>query len=817
MKLRLILLILSLMAFLSATAGGYFYYASLRDAAFNEAEGQTIIRLERINKNLSALLSEYDKPVRTLAGMQELLTMLTNSNPDSLLKANRILDHFRNTLQADVCYVMDHDGNTVASSNRNDSDSFVGQNFSFRPYFQLAIAGEPVNYLALGTTSGKRGVYISYPIYESGEESPVGIVVIKGSIELIEKELGFTTDEFVLVTDSHGVIFISNKQDWLYHVMWEISAAETEAIAASRQFGKGPWDWTGLELVDSKYAIDSTGRRYLLHQTELDNFPGWRVSHLLEMKQITQKAFQPLALFIRPIVLTLFILVGLSILILYRKAIQEIQQRRVAEEALRESDKRYRTLYHNTPAMLHSIDIDGYLVSVSNYWSEVLGYTEEEVIGRKLTGFFTEESRLHAEQVVFPEFFRKGYCQDIPYQFIKKNGEIIDILLSAIGERDDEGNFIRTLAVSIDVTERNRAVEALKLAKEELSSYSKDLERQVSIRTREITNILKYTPDVVYVKDREGKYVLVNSRFEELFKVTNEVVRGKTDFEIFPQDVAEQFRSSDRQVLDKGQSCQVEENVPHDGEMHTYLAVKFPVFDDTGEVNGVCGISTDITAVKKAQDQLRRLSGSIMASQEKERTAIARELHDELGQVLTALRMDAVWMQERLKDSDPETSRHALTMCNLIDKTIKDARSIAIRLRPGVLDDLGLVDALEWYMTDFENRSGIACIFEHENVPELSETLSTAAYRICQEAMTNVARYAGATRISVILEAKKGLLSLLVRDDGKGFETNITETEGVGIAGMRERATLAGGSLKVTSEPGKGTEVLFKVPIAKQV
>ncbi|MBE9521482.1 MAG: PAS domain S-box protein, partial [Proteobacteria bacterium] len=582
MKLRSILLILSLIAIVSAAAGEYFYYSSLKDAAFNEAEQQTIIRLERINKNLSALLSEYNKPVRTLAGMQELLAMLTSPNPASLLKANQILDHFRNTLQADVCYVMDHAGNTVASSNRNDADSFVGKNFSFRPYFTMAINGEPASYLALGTTSGKRGVYFSYPIYEYGEESPAGIVVIKGSIEQIEKELGFTSDEFVLVTDPYGVVFISNKQDWLYHVIWQISADEIDTIAASRQFGSGPWQWTGLELVDSKNAVDSSGRKYLMHQTDLDNFPGWKVFHLLEMKLINRKAFRPLALFVRPIVLALFVLVALAIIMLYRKAVQEIMQRHAAEEALRESDKRYRSLYHNTPAMLHSIDSEGRLVSVSNYWSEVLGYTEEEVIGRKLTDFFTEESRIHAEQVVFPEFFRNGYCQDIPYHFIKKNGEKIDILLSAIGERDDEDNIIRTLAVSIDVTERNRAVEALKLAKEELSSYSKDLEKQVSIRTREITNILKYTPDVVYVKDREGKYVLVNSRFEELFKVTNEDVRGKTDFEIFSQDVAEQFRSSDRQVLGKGQSCQVEESVPHDGEMHAYLAVKFPVYDKGG-------------------------------------------------------------------------------------------------------------------------------------------------------------------------------------------------------------------------------------------
>jgi PAS domain S-box-containing protein len=802
------------MAVIFASAGGYFYYTSFKETAFREAESETIIRLERINKNLASLLSEYNKPVRILAGMQELQKLLSNFGPETLAAANRILDHFRNTLEADVCYLMNNKGDTIASSNRNDPDSFVGQNFSFRPYFKMAIMGQDASYLALGTTSGKRGVYFSYPIYEYGKESPEGIVVIKGSVEMIERELGIPGDEIVMVTDPNGVVFISNRQDWLYKTAWKISEESIAEIAASRQFGSGPWEWIGLEMNEQEYVIDRNGKKYLYYHTGMDNYPGWKVMHLLDMKKISQEAFKPLVVFVRPLVLTFFIVLGLSVLVLYRQASQEIRQRRAAEEALRESDKRYRSLYHNTPAMLHSIDKQGHIVSVSNYWSEVLGYSENEVIGRKLTDFFTDASKRYAEEVVLPDFFKTGYCTDIPYQFVKKDGEIIDILLSAIGDRDEKGDIIRTLAVSIDVTERNRAVEALRLAKEELSSYSKDLEKQVSIRTREITNILKYTPDVVYVKDREGKYVLVNSRFEELFGVSNEEVRGKTDYEIMSKEVADEFRKNDLQVLKDGRSMQVEERVLHNSEVHTYLSVKFPVYDETGAVNGVCGISTDISAVKKAQDQLRRLSGSIMASQEKERTAIARELHDELGQVLTALRMDAVWMQERLKGNDPNIAERTLTMCDLIDKTIKDVRSIAIRLRPGVLDDLGLVDALEWLTSDFENRSGITCVFENSDVPELNETVSTAAYRICQEAMTNVARYAEASRVSVVLKAEDNILSLSVRDDGKGFNTEgLSEFEGVGIAGMRERATLAGGSLEVMSEEGKGCHVLFKVPI----
>ncbi len=203
-----------------------------------------------------------------------------------------------------------------------------------------------------------------------------------------------------------------------------------------------------------------------------------------------------------------------------------------------------------------------------------------------------------------------------------------------------------------------------------------------------------------------------------------------------------------------------------------------------------------------------------MASQEKERSAIARELHDELGQVLTALRMDSVWLQERLKRSDAKASERALTMCQLIDKNIEDVRGMAFRLRPGVLDDLGLVDALDWYTTDFERRTEITCVFEYDNVPPLSETVATAAYRITQEAITNVARHAFASRVEVVLKARNSTLSLAVVDDGRGFNPlELSDAEGLGVAGMRERASLVGGTLEVYSQPGEGTRVLFKVPL----
>jgi PAS domain S-box-containing protein len=815
MRLRLILLILSLLTVISATVGGYLYYSAVNTAALKEAERQARVRLEILTKSISSSLLENTKSVRALAGMDVFSETLSDPGKSHIERTNSTLDHFKKTLETDVCYLMDAQGTTIASSNRHDADSFVGKNFSFRPYFKKAIHGWPTAYLALGITSGKRGVYNSHPVYDHRSTDPVGILVIKSSVDVIENRLGLTSEDIVLVTDPRGVIFISNRGEWLFQLAWKVSQNEIKKIAADRQFGTGPWKWIGLELNRKNRDVMLAGERYLINQVEFDEFPGWKVVLLRSYRAIFKSVSAPLIRITGPVVLSLCLLIGASVFVLYRKASQEISHRLVVEKALRASEERYRSLYNRTPAMLHSIDIDGRLISVSDYWAEVLGYDRAEVTGKKLTDFMTEDSRRYAQERVFPEFFRTGNCKEVPYRFVKKNGQEIDILLSAIADLNAEAKMTRTLAVSIDVTERKKAEEALEKAKEELSRYSKDLERQVQLRTKEISGILKYTPAVVYFKDSKGCYLLVNLRFEELFGVKNEDVRGRTDEEVLPAKVAAQFRQHDFDVLTERRSQQVEERIPHADGIHTYLSVKFAVYDESGHPRGMCSIATDITVAKKAQDQLRRLSGSIMANQEKERGAIARELHDELGQVLTALRMDAVWIQEHLKGRDGRASERALTMCRLIDKTIADVRNLAFRLRPGILDDLGLVDALELFTTDFEKRTDITCAFEHGSIPVTNETVSTAAYRIAQEALTNVARHAAAGHVEVRLGLNDGFLTLAVQDDGRGFNTDaLGENEGLGLAGMHERANLAGGHLEIVSAPGKGTRVSFEVPQA---
>jgi PAS domain S-box-containing protein len=359
--------------------------------------------------------------------------------------------------------------------------------------------------------------------------------------------------------------------------------------------------------------------------------------------------------------------------------------------------------------------------------------------------------------------------------------------------------------------------DALRAAKEKLSRQARELKKQVTIRTSEITGILKYTPAVVYMKNVNGKYLLVNPRYEELFKIKNEDVRGKTDMEFMPADVAAQFMQHDERVLSEGRALNVESQIKQENGIHTYLSVKFPIFAESGEIRGVCGIGSDITELKKAYEKLHRLSSSILSNQEKERTAIARELHDELGQALTALNMDAFWLQEQIKKAGIPGVEKVISMRTLIENTIKSVQHLAVQLRPGILDDMGLVDALEWYIEEFQRRVQIRCKFKANTIPRLDETLSTSAYRIAQEALTNVARHANATRVEIFLKKTAENLELTIRDDGRGFMASAaSEGEELGLAGMRERATLAGGSLLIDSTPGYGTRICFRVPMGDE-
>jgi PAS domain S-box-containing protein len=219
--------------------------------------------------------------------------------------------------------------------------------------------------------------------------------------------------------------------------------------------------------------------------------------------------------------------------------------------------------------------------------------------------------------------------------------------------------------------------------------------------------------------------------------------------------------------------------------------------------------------LRRSREELRELSAAAHTVREQEQRRIAREIHDELGQSLTALKMDVAWMLGNLSAGAPSLSDKLGGMQRQLDATVAATRRISADLRPLMLDDLGLVPATEWLAQNFSERTGISCTLEiHPQDLVLADPHASALYRILQESLTNVARHAKARRVEIALEQTDGSLKLTVRDDGLGFDPAESRTvKTYGLLGLRERTVLLGGETHIASEPGRGTTIEVRLPL----
>ncbi len=219
--------------------------------------------------------------------------------------------------------------------------------------------------------------------------------------------------------------------------------------------------------------------------------------------------------------------------------------------------------------------------------------------------------------------------------------------------------------------------------------------------------------------------------------------------------------------------------------------------------------------LRKAEERLRAYAAHVEYVREDERTRIAREVHDELGQSLTGLKMDLSWLEKRLpEDSEAAAAGRLKSMFRRVDTTIQSVRRISSALRPQVLDDVGLIATLKWQAKEFQVRTGIRCNVElPAEELALDQARSTAAFRILQEALANVARHAGATRVDISLRVHIDHFILKIADNGRGVsEVELHSPKSLGLLGIRERAFLLGGSVDIESKVGKGTTVTLSIP-----
>jgi PAS domain S-box-containing protein len=337
--------------------------------------------------------------------------------------------------------------------------------------------------------------------------------------------------------------------------------------------------------------------------------------------------------------------------------------------------------------------------------------------------------------------------------------------------------------------------------------------------------ILDDINDPIGVMDREGRLVRVNGPFAAQAGRRPEELLGQRlsgDF-IPPEELAAVQASLEKAWRGEGPVVNVNHHVSRDGTRRLVEWTNTVVRGADGAPRFLVGLGHDVTErtqaearLRESREQLRALAGRLQTVREEEKSRIARDLHDELGQLLTGLKMDLRWLENRLGDG-PSAGAGVLdrvvAASELVDQTVASVQRIATELRPGALDRLGLIPALRQEARRFQQRTGIACDTAlDEGAPEPSAEVATALYRICQEAMTNVSRHAGAARVLLRLRAEPGALVLRVEDDGVGLGPAALGPEALGLLGMTERATALGGTVRFAERDGGGTAVEARIP-----
>lgn len=336
----------------------------------------------------------------------------------------------------------------------------------------------------------------------------------------------------------------------------------------------------------------------------------------------------------------------------------------------------------------------------------------------------------------------------------------------------------------------------------------------------ELVNLL---PQTVYEADIDGKFRFTNRVGFDTFGYNQQDIDAGINFnQLF---IPEEREKLDRNILKIYNGSEVEGHeyvaLRKDGSTFQALIYSSPIIQNHKSI-GLRGVVIDITdrkqveqELKDSRDQFRNLSAHLQSVREEERSYIAREIHDELGQALTALKMDLIWMSKRLSPDQTEIAEKIIAMFDLMDKTIQTIRRISTDLRPGLLDDLGLTAAIEWYGEDFQNRTGIKCNlhFTPEEI-EVDQERCIAIFRIFQEALTNVARHSHATKVEADLRIENHDFNMKIVDNGIGIsDKQVNDPQNLGLVGLRERVYPWNGRIEIKGRPKKGTTVLVFIPL----
>jgi len=473
---------------------------------------------------------------------------------------------------------------------------------------------------------------------------------------------------------------------------------------------------------------------------------------------------------------------------------EDITDRKIVEAALRESEDRYRDLVEHSNDLICTHDLQGILLSVNEPPLRILGYTRDELLNKPLRNFVTPETRPHCD-IYLDRIKRDGFSKGI-LNVLTKNGEVRLWEFNNSLRRDGFRPIVR--GVAHDVTEQKRTEAALRKSEEKFFKAFRSCPIEMVIATLE-----------------ESRFLDVNESFERAVGLSRDDVIGRTSLELglwvdpaerasIVKEVKQNGRVVNREIHLRAQS----------GEVRIKLFSAEPIVI-SGEAC-LLSVSKDITDRKKTEEELCRLSGQLLRSQDGERRKIARELHDTTGQNLVAASM----LLRQMLVSVPSSFTKQLSECaGLIDQSTSEIRTLSYLLFPPMLESTGIESAIRHYLSGFVERTGICVDLEVlASIPRLASEVELALFRVVQESLINVHRHSGSKTAKMSLHRERGQVLLEVSDSGRGipgFKQDKNKSDiprlGVGIPCMIERIRQVGGVLEIESTDS-GTTIRVKVP-----
>lgn len=493
--------------------------------------------------------------------------------------------------------------------------------------------------------------------------------------------------------------------------------------------------------------------------------------------------------------------------------------------------------------------LEGTVTSWNRGAERLFGYKSEEIIGRP-GSILAPPERMEEEQEILERICSGRMVDHLETVRVCKDGRRVDVSITSSPIRDQEGRIVGASKIARDITEWRRAqthLAALSKLGQSLATTStpEDSARVIGNIADELLGWDAFTLDL-YNADKDQIWTALN--VDTIDGEKREV--PCTYYGTKPGTLARRIIESGAELILRDELEKfVEGTIPIGDVRRTSASLMFVPIRNQSRVIGVMSVQSyrhrayEPRALETLQtladycggalerirareelrvsgEQLRALAARLQSIREEERKLIAREIHDELGQALTGFKMDLAWMRNRMQAEEWPDIRDGIlakikTMGTLLDGTAGLVRKICTELRPGVLDDLGLTAAIEWQAREYQARTGIQCGLKVElDDLQVDSERSTALFRIFQEILTNVARHAEATNVSVVLERVGGKILLEVKDNGKGIEPDkIGGEKSLGLLGMRERALIMGGEVAIHGAPGKGTTVTVTMPL----